>query len=74
MKDYEWNRIYHLLEPRLNQIGEIRTKDAWELVKWPYGMVSMVFKQVMETMMEQKKAIKISKGKYKILRSNERSI
>ncbi len=72
MKDYEYSQIYDLLEPRLDQLGEIAIKDACEIVKWPYQMVRKVFKETMDTMVEQGKAEKVVNGRYKILKPNRK--
>lgn len=64
-------RIYESLEERLNFIGEITSAEAWEIAGGGYGTVCKTFKSIMNTMIEQKKAIKIRNGKYKILKPND---
>ena len=72
-KEFIFDCIYNDLEKRLDLVGEITTNDAWQICRSKHGSytsIAMVFKQIMMTMVEQKKAIRIRKGKYNILKPN----
>lgn len=66
------NDVYELMEPRLNQLGEIRTDEAWRTCqrKFSYSAITVAFRKIMLTMVEQGKAEKIKNDHYKITRSN----
>ncbi len=67
-----YNEIYEALEPRLNQLGQIRTDDAWMLLRgrFSYNRITVAFRQIMLTMVEQGKAKKVLNGKYEIIAAN----
>jgi hypothetical protein len=83
MRHETFDNIYELLTERLNQIGPIRTRDAWKTCcdaqkdldysdRHGYSTLTVAFRQIMETMVEQGKAEKIKNGEYNILRPNQR--
>jgi gamma-glutamylcyclotransferase (GGCT)/AIG2-like uncharacterized protein YtfP len=70
-----YNDVYEILENRLNQLGEIRTDEAWKKCKYKfsYSAITVAFRKIMFTMVEQGKAEKIKNGHYRIIRSNQPS-
>lgn len=72
VKEYIFYQIYDLLESRLDQLGEIKTDDAWQICKITqnYSTITRTFAEIMKTMVLQKKAVKIGNGKYNILKPN----
>lgn len=66
--------IYDMLEMRLNQLGDIQAKDAWHICrgKHSYSVITVAFKGIMHTMMEQGKAEKVKNGHYRIIASNQK--
>lgn len=71
VKQEAFDEVYDKLAPRLNQVGRITTDDAWKFTRVPYSRMVVVFKQIMETMIEQKKAVKIGRGQYEILKPDK---
>lgn len=71
-RELSYEAIYDILEPRLNQLGEIRTEAAWQICRHKYGYatVTQAFRKIMLTMVEQGKAKKIKNGHYKIVARN----
>jgi len=68
-----FDKVYLRIEPRLNKLGFIKTNDAWLLCKdFNYSVVCREFKFIMETMIEQGKAIKVGIGMYIIERPNKK--
>lgn len=70
-----YDKIYDLLEARLNEPGLIRAADAWTLCAGHAGYNSVVniFRQIITTMVEQGKAQKGTKhGTYIILKPNSK--
>jgi hypothetical protein len=67
-----YNDVYEHMEQRLNQLGEIRTDEAWSICQkqFSYSAITVAFRKIMLTMVEQGKAQKIKNGHYKIIRSN----
>jgi hypothetical protein len=58
--DIAFDKISELLEYRLNQLGEIRMDDAWQICRrnHSYGMINRVFRSIMQGMVLQNKAIR----------------
>lgn len=67
-KDFE--TVYEKLIDRLDIPGQIKTADCFEMCGIPYPRYTVAFRKIMEIMVEQKKARKIMKGYYEILRAN----
>ncbi len=70
LKEDTFNAIYDQLEDRLNVVGEINATEAWKLTSYNYGTVRTAFRMIIETMIEQKKAIKLTRQKYLITKPN----
>lgn len=71
-KQKEFDRVYDVLGPRLNQLGEVRAGDAWNLAGGHYQYTTVIFKTIMETMIEQGKARREKRGQYMIIKPNEK--
>lgn len=71
-----FDQVYEILEDRLNKLGEISTSEAFQLcrTKVGYNATTVAFRQIMDNMIEQGKAIRIKNGRYKIIRSNARQL
>lgn len=70
-----FEQVLDLIEDRLDQIGEIRLAEVWKLCEnhnLTYGLVAAYFEKIMELMIEQKKAVKLTRGSYCILKPNRR--
>ncbi len=64
-----FDKVYDELEVRLNKIGEITIKEVWKSFKsyqYSYSYICQIFKDIMNTMIEQRKATKIHNGRYRI--------
>ena len=72
-----FNKIYDLLENRLNEPGLIRAAHAWDICAGHglcYATVCVAFRDIMTTMIEQGKVQKASKhGTYMILKPNSKT-
>lgn len=77
-KSHIFYEIYEVLKPLLNTLGPISTKAIWNYYqeasgKYEYRTVASAFKDIMATMIEQKKATQVNNsGGYIIHRENER--
>lgn len=72
-----FEEIYELLRDRLNQVGKVRTDDAWQVCRgktnFSYPMICNVFRECMQAMVEQGKAKKLEKnGVWEIIKPNEK--
>ncbi len=67
-----FDHIYEVLQPRLNQLGEITTAEVAKLSPHPYTITSIAFRDIMKTMKEQGKAKMMCNGRYEILKPNKR--
>jgi hypothetical protein len=74
IKEKTFDEIYELFEHRLNVIGDIRANDIWLLCRFKtrkgYCTITTVFRMCITTMIEQKKAVRVRQGVYKILKPN----
>jgi hypothetical protein len=59
-------KIQQQLEQRLQKLGSIRTKEAWQLCKerYPYNTIAFHFKCIMQQRISQGKAERIRNGVY----------
>lgn len=69
--------LYENVQPLLNRVGLVETKEAIEIAReknLPIHMVAVmvIFRSFMETMEEQRKAIKKGPGRWLILKPNEK--
>lgn len=67
-----FDRFLTDLEPRLNILGQVRTGDIWTMLrhKYAYSYITRSFKEVMELMAEQGKAVQIRNGLWNITKPN----
>lgn len=74
--DETFFELYDLLEDRLNKIGHIQAKDAWDYIKnstdKSYSTFYSVFNSIMQTMIEQRKAevVMNERGVFNIIKPN----
>lgn len=74
-KEENFDKFYEAVSPMLNKLGKIRTKDIWEAYKFQFSYTYLCpnFKTIMDTMVEQGKAIKISGGHWNIIKPNQKT-
>lgn len=69
-----FTEIYDLFENRLNQLGPIRTDDIWRICRGKtqrsYVTISNVFRECMNSMVEQGKATYEKRGLWEIKKPN----
>ncbi|GHM98815.1 hypothetical protein WSM22_03050 [Cytophagales bacterium WSM2-2] len=67
-----FDKIYDLVEPRLNELGVIRTGDVYKLVggQYRYCRFCTYFNQIMRSMVELGKARYVVKGQWLIVKPN----
>lgn len=67
-----YNDIYDMIEDRLNKTGEIRTVEVYNMCKgrYSYSIVQSRFREIMDTMVEQRKAVMVRAGLWNILKPN----
>lgn len=74
----DFDEVYDLIEDRLDHVGDIGTVDAKSICNpityIPYGRFCKAFHSIMEIMVQQKKAIKVKNGRWKILKPNRRKV
>lgn len=65
-----FDRFIATIQPRLNQVGPIKTKQVWAEYgsRFSYSYIVSNLPRVMELMIEQRKARKVSAGTWNILR------
>src|SRR5437879_2364394 len=69
-----FEKIYELLKNRLDVLGNIKSGEAWEICRiyFGYSTICREFRKIMGLMIEQKKAIKVGYGIWKILKPNRK--
>jgi len=72
-QQYTYELIMDKLEPRLNKLGEFTTAEAVEYVgtKYAYFTVQPIVLMALRGMVEQGKAIKLTKGRWRIIKPNK---
>lgn len=73
-RENTYDKIYEALGERLNELGEIKTNESWVICRTKmsssYSTIAQDFRNIMNTMVEQKKAVKVKHGVWKILKAN----
>lgn len=71
-KEEAFDKFYEAVSPHLNKLGEIRTGDIWKASgnQFSYSYITPNFKTIMDTMVEQGKAIKLRNGLWRIIKPN----
>lgn len=76
--DFAYEKVYDIIENRLNRIGEIRSGEVFDTCKGRthYGYVSIItaFREIMRTMVEQGKATQLKQGRWLIIKPNNPEI
>ena len=72
-KEAAFDKFYEAVSPYLNKVGRIRTGDIWHALQNQYSYSYLVpnFKLIMDTMVEQGKAYKITNGHWQISKPND---
>lgn len=74
-KEETFDRIYTVIEEsgRLNRAGELRTAEIWKICKYSkYSTIATALRDIMNTMIEQGKAVKLKKGVWRIDTPNQK--
>lgn len=73
--DETFNEIYGLIESRLNVLGPVRTVEAWQICKGntphSYETVAIIMRHCLNTMVEQRKAVKLNAHVWEIRKAND---
>lgn len=66
-----YEKVYEAIENRLDKVGLIQTNEIYGICGKGVT-VSVIFRDIMDTMVKLKKAIKIKQGEWEILKPNKK--
>lgn len=70
--DERFNKVYEALEDRLDKLGPITTKEVYSICGKAITNC-VIFNDIMDTMVIQKKAVKNKNGEWEILKPNRKN-